>query len=90
MGFRRGLRGKTGLGPLLRKPDRNLAQKPGSADPGPVSYGEGRGREAAMERREAPAFSKGNAAKRKTGAPLGAPLPRIFAGVDSPGPPARE
>ena len=29
-----------------------------------------------MERREAPAFSKEGAAKRKTGAPLGAPSPR--------------
>ncbi len=37
IGFRRGLRGKTGLGPLLQEPRRRPAQKPGSADPGPVS-----------------------------------------------------
>src|SRR6185437_11074594 len=32
-----------------------------------------------MERREAPALRQRSAARRKTGAPLGAPSPRLFA-----------
>ena len=38
------------------------------------------GREAAMERREAPALWQRSAARRKTGAPLGAPSPRFVRG----------
>jgi hypothetical protein len=57
-------------------PDR-VSQKPLGSAPG--SYGPG-DRKAAMERREAPAFSKESAARRKTGAPLGAPSP-LFRGA---------
>src|SRR5665647_2493778 len=44
---------------------------------------------AAMERREAPAFSKGNAAYGRTGAPLGAPSPSACAGGSVQGPAKR-
>ena len=54
--------------------------RPGQ-ETGPQTRKRGPGdRKAAMERREAPAFSKGNAARRKTGAPLGAPSPRLYEG----------
>jgi hypothetical protein len=56
----------------IRATDRKPERKPGNAGPGTEI--------AAMARREAPALPKGNAARRKTGAPLGAPSPRHFAG----------
>ena len=61
------------------------SQKPPGSAPG--SYGPGT-EIAAMERREAPAFSKESAARRKTGAPLGAPSPRASAEGKERGPAA--
>jgi hypothetical protein len=64
-------------------PDRGPSRAPSA----PGSHGPG-DRKAAVERREAPAFSKEDAARRKTGAPLGAPPPRFFGGTRK-GPGAR-
>src|ERR1035437_6524390 len=58
-------------------PDRGPSRAPSASG----SYGPG-DRNRRMARRETPAFSEGNAARRKTGAPLGAPYPRFWRGTE--------
>jgi hypothetical protein len=55
-------------------------QKPGNADPGPVSLAKAGGAKPPWSAERRPHPSKEDAARRKTGAPLGAPPPRFFGG----------